>query len=116
MTNIYCVTHKPLNLPKVPGLFSIQVGNSPENFADFRDNSQENIAYKFTLSYLTADAGGIPSPDGTLSVAALENLLNTTAPFCGDISDNCFEVNVLSIPDTVFIVDGFCDGQGYDVD
>ncbi len=43
---LFCVTHKSLNLPSVPHLTVIQVGNNPENFANLRDNCQDNIADK----------------------------------------------------------------------
>ena len=66
------------------------------------------------LSFLTDDAGNIPSPNGSLSVADLENQLNNSPPFCGDISDDCFMVEILAYPDTVFIQDGFCQGTSYD--
>ncbi len=65
------------------------------------------------LSYLTADVSLIPSPDGSLSVAELETIMTTTAPFCGDISDDCFLVTVYPIPDTIFISDSFCTGETY---
>ena len=65
------------------------------------------------LSYLTSDMGNIPQPNGTLSVTDLENLLNTSAPFCGDISDDCFMVEITPIPDSIFIQDGFCEGTTY---
>ncbi len=46
MTQIYCVTHKPINLPEIAGLHTLQVGNAEKNFADFRDNDPINIAHK----------------------------------------------------------------------
>lgn len=65
------------------------------------------------LSYLSSDVSSIPSPDGSMSVADLETIMTTTAPFCGDISDDCFEVTIYPIPDTIFISDDFCQGEGY---
>jgi hypothetical protein len=44
--NLFCVSHKPINLPSIPHLRLIQVGNNPDSFADLRDNVQENIAKK----------------------------------------------------------------------
>lgn len=44
--NLFCVTHKPIALPIIPNFRLIQVGNKTDNFAELRDNSQENIAEK----------------------------------------------------------------------
>ena len=65
------------------------------------------------LSYLSTDVSSIPPPDGSLSVADLEVIMTSTAPFCGDISDDCFIVTVYPIPDTVFISDTFCRNDNY---
>lgn len=52
--NIYCVTHKPVELDNT-GVTTIQVGESEQQFCDFRDNSGDNIArYNPVLSELTA--------------------------------------------------------------
>ncbi|MDO6462359.1 DUF4422 domain-containing protein [Granulosicoccaceae sp. 1_MG-2023] len=40
---LYCVSHKPLPLPDVPGLQLMQVGGGPD-FSPVRDNSGEHIA------------------------------------------------------------------------
>ncbi|MCB1757856.1 MAG: DUF4422 domain-containing protein [Gammaproteobacteria bacterium] len=46
MTNIYCVTHKPIELPAIPGLHALQVGDLEQSFADYRDNDACSIADK----------------------------------------------------------------------
>ncbi len=65
------------------------------------------------LSYLSTDVSLIPPPNGILSVADLEVIMTSTAPFCGDISDDCFVVTVYPIPDTIFISDTFCRNENY---
>ena len=55
--NVFCVTHKKIDFPSVPGLQLIQVGDkaNSENFANFRDNIDDNIAHKnSSYSELTA--------------------------------------------------------------
>lgn len=53
--NIFAITHKKIDFPTVPHLKLIQVGDRSENFADFRDNLNDNIAHKnSTYSELTA--------------------------------------------------------------
>ena len=55
MLQIFCVTHKNIGLPNIPGLSLIQVGDAPESFAEFRDNNHDNIATKNAFySELTA--------------------------------------------------------------
>jgi hypothetical protein len=54
------------------------------------------------MSYLTAQANEIPSPNGTLTTAQLSAQLNsTTAPFCGKITTNCVNVVVNNAPDDI---------------
>ncbi|HFB99180.1 MAG TPA: hypothetical protein ENJ53_00105, partial [Phaeodactylibacter sp.] len=66
------------------------------------------------LSYLATDVGNIPPANGSMSVADLENMLNTSPPFCGDISDDCFTVTIHGQLPTVFVSDFFCQGDTYD--
>ena len=65
------------------------------------------------LSYLASDVSLIPAPNGILSTSDLEVMMTSTAPFCGDISDDCFIVTIYPIPDTVFISDQYCKGETY---
>jgi hypothetical protein len=54
------------------------------------------------LSYLLADFGDIPTPNGTLTTAQLVAQLNgTTPPFCGKITSNCVNVVIKPVPDDV---------------
>ncbi len=46
MLDIYCVTHKPLAIPKIAGLHTYQVGNDEFCYGDFRDNTGKSIAEK----------------------------------------------------------------------
>lgn len=46
MTRLYCITHKPLNLPETQAFKAMQVGDSDQQFCRLRDNSGENIAGK----------------------------------------------------------------------
>lgn len=51
------------------------------------------------LSYYSLDAGDIPAPNGTLTLAQLTNQLNSTQPpFCGKITTNCVNVNIIPLP------------------
>ncbi len=53
--SIYCVTHKPVNLPESTDLNLIQVGDSEADIAPLRDNKGDHIAEKNeTYSELTA--------------------------------------------------------------
>lgn len=55
------------------------------------------------LSYLTADTAKIPAPNDTLTIAELTARLNSSnPPFCGEVSDNCVNVDILPIPEAVF--------------
>lgn len=54
------------------------------------------------LSYYTNHASDIPDPNGSLTIAQLSNQLNSgTPPFCGHITDNCVNVNILARPDDI---------------
>ena len=67
------------------------------------------------LSYLTADAGEIPDPNGVLTVAQLRNQLNAVqTPFCGDVSVNCVGVTIKPIPDDVEETAVICAPQCYE--
>lgn len=51
------------------------------------------------LSYLTANAGDLPDPNGVLTVSQLTNQLNSTQPpFCGDVTTNCVGVTIKPLP------------------
>ena len=60
------------------------------------------------LSYLSSDAGEIPAPNGVLTIAQLASQLNSpTPPFCGKITSNCVNVNILpalpNVTDTAMV-------------
>lgn len=79
------------------------------DFSTFSEGTYEVCG----LSYLSSDVLLIPPPNGTLSTSDLEMIMTSTAPFCGDISDDCFLVTVYPIPDTTFVSDEFCKGDTY---
>lgn len=79
------------------------------DFSTFSEGTYEVCG----LSYLSTDVSLIPPPNGMLTISDLEVMMTSTAPFCGDISDDCFIVTVNPIPDTIFISDGFCEGETY---
>ena len=49
------------------------------------------------LSYLIDDAGNIPSADGSLTINDIQDDIDDDV-YCADISDECFEVVILSNP------------------
>lgn len=54
------------------------------------------------LSYLLAQEGDIPPPDGTLTTTQLSNQLEGgSPPFCGDVSDDCVQVTINAAPDDI---------------
>lgn len=54
------------------------------------------------LSYLIADADSIPPPDSMLTITELAATLNSaTPPFCGKMTPNCININILPIPPDV---------------
>lgn len=66
------------------------------------------------LSYLLADSAGIPAPGGTLTIGDLWNNLNGPAPwFCGELTNDCVEIQIVPPPPTVFLTDTICLGQTY---
>ncbi len=79
------------------------------DFSTFSEGTYEICG----LSYLASEVSLIPTPNGTLSTSELEVMMTSTAPFCGDISDDCFIVTVYPIPDTIFINDQYCKGETY---
>ena len=79
------------------------------DFSTFSEGTYELCG----LSYLSSDVSLIPQPNGTLSPSDLEVIMTSTAPFCGDISDDCFLVTVYPIPDTIFVSDELCKGETY---
>jgi PKD-like domain/Proprotein convertase P-domain len=66
------------------------------------------------MSYLTAQSALIPTPNGTLTVNQLRNLLNaSTAPFCGKIGTNCVNVTINAAPEDVEDYVEICAPQCY---
>ncbi|MBL7803697.1 MAG: proprotein convertase P-domain-containing protein [Saprospiraceae bacterium] len=51
------------------------------------------------MSYLTAQEGDIPTPNGSLTIQQLTTQLNSSAPpFCGKITTNCVNVTINPAP------------------
>jgi hypothetical protein len=66
------------------------------------------------LSYLTAQGGSLPVPDGSLTVAQLTASLNSgTAPFCGDVTANCVNVTITPAPPDEVVDATICAPQCY---
>lgn len=66
------------------------------------------------LSYLTAQEGDIPAPNGSLTVTQLSNQLNSSSPpFCGKITTNCVTVTINPLPDDIFEEATVCAGECY---
>lgn len=66
------------------------------------------------LSYLLADLAGIPTPNGTLTTGDLWNNLNGPAPwFCGELTNDCVEIQIVPPPPAVFLTDTICLGETY---
>lgn len=54
------------------------------------------------LSYLIAQEGDIPPPNGSLTTTQLSNQLEGgSPPFCGDVSDDCVQVTINAAPDDI---------------
>jgi subtilisin-like proprotein convertase family protein len=67
------------------------------------------------LSYLTANANLIPSPNGTLTITQLSNQLNSShPPFCGKITPNCVNVTIYPKPVDVSKTASICAPDCYD--
>lgn len=66
------------------------------------------------FSYLTAQEGDIPPPDGSLTIAQLSTQLNSNQPpFCGRITSNCVNVTIKPNPDDVEEFQTICAPQCY---
>lgn len=54
------------------------------------------------LSYFTNDKNKIPLPDSILTITELTAQLNSSSPpFCGKITSNCLNVNILPLPENI---------------
>ena len=54
------------------------------------------------MSYLTAQENLIPSPDGSLTMTQIRNMLNsTTPPLCGKVTTNCVNVTINAAPQDI---------------
>lgn len=61
------------------------------------------------LSYLKADSSKIPAPNGAMTVTQLATQLNSsTPPFCGKITSNCVNVNILPPVENIETFDTIC--------
>jgi large repetitive protein len=66
------------------------------------------------MSYLTAQEGDIPTPNGVLTVAQLTTqLTSSTAPFCGRITTNCVGVTINAAPADIEQTVEICAPQCY---
>lgn len=66
------------------------------------------------LSYLLSDSAGIPSPNGAITIGDLWNNLNGPSPwFCGELTDDCVEIQIVPPPPAVFLTDTICLGESY---
>ncbi|MEZ4965258.1 MAG: proprotein convertase P-domain-containing protein [Saprospiraceae bacterium] len=66
------------------------------------------------LSYLLANAGDLPQPDGSLTVQQLAAQLNsTTPPFCGKVTTNCVNVTINPLPPDIEEFQSICAPQCY---
>jgi len=66
------------------------------------------------MSYLTADEGDIPQPNGSLTITQLSTQLNSTQPpFCGKITSNCVNVTINPSPEDIEEFQTICAPQCY---
>lgn len=66
------------------------------------------------LSYKLEDADSLPAPDGLLRLDSLRNRLNSfTPPFCGKLSEECLQVDILPPPPLLIIDESICQGDTY---
>jgi hypothetical protein len=66
------------------------------------------------LSYLLANEGDIPAPNGSLTTTQLSAQLNsTTPPFCGKITANCVNVTINALPPDIEEYQTICAPQCY---
>lgn len=67
------------------------------------------------LSYLIAQEGDIPPPNGSLTIAQLSTQLNSSQPpFCGKITSNCVNVTINPNPENVEESQTICAPQCYE--
>ena len=64
------------------------------------------------LSYQKSDSTDLPMIGDTFSQFS-DSLSSPSPPLCGELSDNCIRVEIIAIPDTVFIQDMICKGSSY---
>ena len=68
------------------------------------------------LSYLRADSLLLPVADGVLTLDSLANNLLSGEPwFCGDLTEDCVAISIVSPPVPVFLADTICAGESYTV-
>lgn len=61
------------------------------------------------MSYLLAQEGNIPAPNGMLTITQLTTQLNsTTPPFCGKITGNCVNVTIKPLPPNEDVSETIC--------
>ncbi len=64
------------------------------------------------LSFLLSEEGNIPAANSGWTLTDLDaNLQGLTPLFCGDISNNCFVINIAAPPPPVSILDTICVGS-----
>lgn len=66
------------------------------------------------MSYLTAQEGEIPPPNGALTITQLSTQLNSNQPpFCGKITSNCVNVTIKPNPEDIEEFQTICAPQCY---
>ncbi len=82
---------------------------------DTTDNFTSYPVGTFTvcgLSYLLADAAGLPAVGTMMTPQSLDSALHgATPPFCGEIGLNCVVLNIGAPPPNTVLRDTICDGE-----
>ena len=66
----------------------------------------------YGLSYARTDTSRLPVVDGTLRIDTLRSqLARPDPPFCGDLTENAWSIEVLPLSDTTFIQEFLCEGD-----
>ncbi len=69
------------------------------------------------LSYQESDSTDVPQPEDMQSFSQFRDSLSSpNPPMCGELSTNCVRVEIVPIPDTVFIQDMICKGATYQIE
>lgn len=64
------------------------------------------------LSYALGELDNLPAPDGVLTIEDIRTNLATFTPYlCGDITADCYTIDILSPPDTTLLSEVICRGD-----